>query len=96
MLDTDKTNDEISLSVTKIDDERIKFAVTDHGSGITEEAEKKIFEPFFTTKSSGLGLGLAICQSIITSHGGVLSFSKNPTTGTTFHFTLPTISEADK
>ena len=96
MLDTDKTNDGISLSVTKIDDERIKFAVTDHGSGITEEAEKKIFEPFFTTKSSGLGLGLAICQSIITSHGGVLSFTNNPTGGTTFYFTLPAISDANK
>ena len=96
MLDMDKTNDGISLSVTKIGDERIRFAVTDHGSGITEEAEKKIFEPFFTTKSSGLGLGLAICQSIITSHGGVLSFTNNPTGGTTFYFTLPAISEANK
>ena len=94
MLETDQNNEGISVSVTKFDNKQIRIAVTDHGSGITKQAEKKIFEPFFTTKSSGLGLGLAICQSIIASHGGVLSFTKNPSGGTTFHFTLPVSSEA--
>jgi two-component system sensor kinase FixL len=94
MVDTNDKNEAVSVSVKRHDDERIEIAVTDHGSGITAEAEKKIFQPFFTTKPSGLGLGLAICQSIITSHGGVLSFTKNPSGGTTFHFTLPTILEA--
>ncbi len=94
MLNMDQRDEGISVSVTKVENEQIRIAVTDHGSGITKEAEKRIFEPFFTTKSSGLGLGLAICQSIITSHGGVLSFIKNPSGGTTFHFTLPAISEA--
>jgi signal transduction histidine kinase len=60
---------------------------------MTEEAEKNIFQAFFTTKSSGLGLGLAICHSIIESHGGVLNFTKNPSGGTSFYFTLPIISE---
>jgi signal transduction histidine kinase len=96
MVDTNDRNEAVSVSVKRHDDERIEIAVTDHGSGITAEAEKKIFQPFFTTKPSGLGLGLAICQSIITSHGGVLSFTKNPSGGTTFHFTLPTILEAEK
>ena len=94
MLNMDQNDEGISVLVTKIENDQIKIAVTDHGSGITKEAEKRIFEPFFTTKSSGLGLGLAICQSIITSHGGALSFTKNPSVGTTFHFTLPVISEA--
>ena len=94
MLNMDHSDEGISVSVTKVENEKIRIAVTDHGSGITNEAEKRIFEPFFTTKSSGLGLGLAICQSIITSHGGVLKFTKNPSGGTTFHFTLPIISEA--
>ena len=96
MVDTNDRNEAVSVSVKRHDDERIEIAVTDHGSGITAEAEKKIFQPFFTTKPSGLGLGLAICQSIITSHGGVLSFTKNPSGGTTFRFTLPTILEAEK
>jgi two-component system sensor kinase FixL len=94
MLNMDQNDEGISVSVTKFENDQIKITVTDHGSGITKEAEKKIFQPFFTTKSSGLGLGLAICQSIIASHGGVLSFTKNPSGGTTFHFTLPVISEA--
>jgi C4-dicarboxylate-specific signal transduction histidine kinase len=94
MLNLDQNDEGISVSVTRFENDQIKISVTDHGSGITKEAEKKIFQPFFTTKSSGLGLGLAICQSIITSHGGVLSFTKNPSGGTTFHFTLPVISEA--
>jgi len=94
MLNMDQNDEGISVLVTKIENDQIKIAVTDHGSGITEEAEKKIFQPFFTTKPSGLGLGLAICKSIIASHGGVLSFTKNPSGGTTFHFTLPVISEA--
>ncbi len=94
MLNMDQSDEGISVSVKKLENDQIKIAVTDHGRGITKEAEKRIFQPFFTTKSSGLGLGLAICQSIITSHGGVLSFSKNPSGGATFHFTLPVISEA--
>ncbi len=94
MLNMDQSDEGISVSVKQLENDQIKIAVTDHGRGITKEAEKRIFQPFFTTKSSGLGLGLAICQSIITSHGGVLSFSKNPSGGTTFDFTLPVISDA--
>jgi two-component system sensor kinase FixL len=94
MLDMDQNDEGISVSVSMLQSDQIRIAVTDHGHGISEEAEQKIFQPFFTTKSSGLGLGLAICQSIVTSHGGVLSFTKNQAGGTTFHFTLPVISEA--
>ncbi len=93
MLNVDHYDEGISVSVSKFKNDQVKIVVTDHGSGITKEAEKKIFQPFFTTKPSGMGLGLAICQSIIESHGGVLSFTKNPSEGTTFYFTLPVISE---
>ena len=93
MLTMDEIDEGISVSVTQLKNHQIRVAVTDHGSGIAKEAENKIFQPFFTTKSSGLGLGLAICQSIIASHGGVLGFTTNPTQGTTFHFALPVISE---
>ncbi len=94
MMNMDHYDDGISVSVSIFKNDQVKVMVTDHGSGITKEAEKKIFQPFFTTKSSGMGLGLAICESIIESHGGVLSFTKNPSGGTTFYFTLPVISEA--
>jgi len=64
--------------------------VIDHGHGITEEAGKRLFHPFFTTKASGMGMGLAICETIVKSHGGALSFSNNLSGGATFSVTLPT------
>jgi len=93
MMDIDAHAEGISITVSNSDNNEVRIAVTDHGSGITKEAEKMIFQPFFTTKPSGMGLGLAICRSIIESHGGVLSFMKNPWGGTTFYFTLPVSSE---
>ncbi len=94
MMDTDHVDEGIVVSVSKFKKDQVKVVVTDHGSGITKEAEEKIFEPFFTTKSSGMGLGLAICRSIIESHGGVLKFTRNPSGGTSFFFTLPAFSES--
>jgi len=96
MQDTEQNDEGISVTVKQFDSDHIKVAVTDHGGGMTEEAEKKIFQPFFTTKPSGLGLGLSICQSIIASHGGVLNFTNNPSGGTTFYFTLPVNPETEK
>ena len=95
MLDSEEIVKGISVSVVMVDDDQIRIAVTDHGSGITEETARMIFQPFFTTKSSGMGLGLAICHSIIAAHGGVLSFTNNPSGGASFHFTLPIISDTE-
>ncbi len=92
MVNMDRYGKGILVSVSKFEHDQVRIAVADHGSGITKEAEDHIFQPFFTTKSSGMGLGLSICRSIIESHGGVLNFTKNPSGGTTFYFTLPTIS----
>ncbi len=64
----------------------IVVEVTDNGGGI-EEIEK-IFMPFFTTKESGMGMGLSICQSIVTSHGGRL-WAENTEAGARVSFTLP-------
>ncbi len=94
MINTDRIDEGISVSVSRCENDQVKVAVTDHGNGITKEAEEKIFLAFFTTKSSGMGLGLAISRSIIESHGGVLGFTKNPPGGTTFYFTLPVTVES--
>jgi signal transduction histidine kinase len=61
----------------------------DSGTGIDVKDEQRIFEPFFTTKSSGTGIGLTICKSIIESHGGSLHLSANHPYGTIFHVALP-------
>jgi signal transduction histidine kinase len=67
----------------------VVVTVEDSGAGVEDKNRDRIFEPFFTTKSTGTGIGLAICQSIIESHGGSLRASPNNPYGTIFHVTLP-------
>jgi PAS domain S-box-containing protein len=61
--------------------------VQDHGVGLADS--EKIFEPFITTKETGLGMGLAICRSIIEAHAGRIWAARNPERGVTFSFSLP-------
>jgi PAS domain S-box-containing protein len=65
----------------------VRTEISDRGQGI--HLPEKIFEPFFTTKEHGLGMGLAICRSIVESHGGRLWAEKNEPKGAIFIFTLP-------
>ena len=63
--------------------------------GLPPHAEKELFRPFYTTKETGMGMGLPISRSIVTSHGGRLWFNRNKDRGSTFSFTLPLSSEYD-
>jgi signal transduction histidine kinase len=67
--------------------------VTDTGTGIDPEVQKRLFEPFFSTKEGGTGLGLAIASRIIEQHGGLLQFSTRKNLGSTFTVVLPQQSE---
>jgi two-component system, cell cycle sensor histidine kinase and response regulator CckA len=69
--------------------------VCDTGPGMTEETQAKIFDPFFTTKVSGGGLGLAVVQSVVRAHDGIVKVLSAPGSETTFQILLPCIpSEA--
>jgi signal transduction histidine kinase len=69
--------------------EAIVISVEDTGLGIDPERMKSIFDPFFTTKAKGMGLGLAICKSIVERHHGQLSVSLTIDGGTRFELILP-------
>jgi PAS domain S-box-containing protein len=67
----------------------VLVAVRDSGPGIDPEHLERVFEAFYTTKSSGVGMGLSICRSIIDAHGGRLWADVNEPRGAVFQFTLP-------
>jgi PAS domain S-box-containing protein len=67
----------------------VEVSVVDRGAGIPVANLERIFEPFVTTKATGLGLGLAICRSIVAAHGGRLWATNNPECGATLHCELP-------
>ncbi|MGX5846654.1 sensor histidine kinase [Mesorhizobium sp. PL10] len=67
----------------------VTVAVRDTGPGVDPTHMERIFEAFYTTKSSGTGMGLSICRSIIDAHGGRLWVDANEPRGAVFQFTLP-------
>ncbi len=77
---------ELSIS-SRYDGGAITVHIADHGVGISDA--EKVFESFYTTKSNGMGMGLAICRSIVEAHGGQMWASQNAPYGTVFALTLP-------
>ena len=70
-------------------DDEVEVRVLDRGGGLSPAESEQLFSPFFTTKTDGLGIGLAICRSIIEYHEGRLFFEARPGGGSVFAFTLP-------
>jgi PAS domain S-box-containing protein len=80
---------ELLISTEQSRTNGVLVAVRDSGPGIDPEHIERVFEAFYTTKSSGVGMGLSICRSIIAAHGGRLWADANAPRGATFQFTLP-------
>ena len=77
------------VSTGKADSDCVLVTVHDSGPGFAPQSAEHIFAPFYTTKSTGLGMGLSICRSIIDAHGGRLWASANPPRGAVVQFTVP-------
>jgi PAS domain S-box-containing protein len=85
---TDRSR-ELVIRTRQDETQQVLVGVTDSGVGISAENADRLFNAFFTTKSSGMGMGLSICRSIMEAHGGRLWATENVPHGATFQFTLP-------
>jgi PAS domain S-box-containing protein len=80
---------ELVISTREVEADGVLIAVSDSGPGLFEANRERVFEAFYTTKSSGLGMGLSICRSIVVAHGGRLWAASNEPRGTVFCIMLP-------
>ena len=80
---------ELQISTARDASGPVLVAVRDSGPGVDPKGVDRVFEAFFTTKPGGMGMGLAICRSIIEAHGGRLWASANEPRGAIFQFTFP-------
>jgi len=80
---------ELSISTEQTQTAGVLVSVRDSGPGIDPDDLERVFEAFYTTKSSGIGMGLSICRSIIDAHGGRLWADMNASRGAVFRLTLP-------
>ena len=89
----DSFNNSISLSVDCKDQAEVDAywdkLIGDRGRGIAADRMPRLFESFFSTRRDGMGLGLSIARSIVTSHGGYIWAENNLERGAAFHFTIP-------
>lgn len=79
----------LSITSKKGDDHKIEIYIEDTGVGIDPNDIKKLFEPMFTSKENGIGMGLAICRSIIENHDGKISVARSSGHGAVFQVDLP-------
>ena len=79
----------IEVSVSHHPEWRVAISVADNGEGILPEVLDKIFVPFFTTKEGGSGIGLSLCRQIMHLHGGSITATSPPGTGTCFTLLFP-------
>jgi PAS domain S-box-containing protein len=78
----------VTIQTTESATGGVELSVADQGTGIPPDEMERVFEPFVTSKPHGLGLGLAICRSIVTAHGGRLWAENNEDGGATFNLVL--------
>jgi C4-dicarboxylate-specific signal transduction histidine kinase len=86
---------EALITTSQTEPNEVCFGIRDTGPGLSAETLPRLFEPFYTTKPSGMGMGLAICRSIVEAHGGQLWATGCEPRGALFQFTVPA-TRADK
>ena len=87
------SGDTVTVSASSRDGSWIEISVGDSGPGLTAEVQERLFEPFFSTKAQGMGLGLSICKSIMSAHGGELRYRRSLGGGAEFIMRLPVLEQ---
>ncbi|MBB5046176.1 C4-dicarboxylate-specific signal transduction histidine kinase [Rhodopseudomonas rhenobacensis] len=80
---------ELQISSSRGADGMIEMTVADNGPGIDPQLMDRLFLPFMTTKTAGMGVGLSLCRTIVTAHGGSIRAEPRDGAGTAFRFTIP-------
>ena len=93
MTETVPADRAIVLRTRASESEGVRVEIADGGCGILPENLERIFDPFFTTRPEGMGMGLAVCRTIIDAHGGKMGARNNAERGATFYFTIPAQAE---
>jgi len=89
MSEVSEGSRELLISTSLAEADGVLVAVSDSGTGLPQANPERVFEAFYTTKSSGLGMGLSICRSIVEAHGGRLWATPNEPHGAVFCIMLP-------
>jgi C4-dicarboxylate-specific signal transduction histidine kinase len=89
MSSVDSGPRELLISVSESESNQVLVAVHDSGPGLDPQSMDHVFDAFYTTKPNGMGMGLAICKSIVEAHGGRMWATANKPQGAVLHFTLP-------
>jgi two-component system sensor kinase FixL len=84
---------QIEIVCARLEDGSARVSVADNGPGLAPEVASRLFEPFVSTKRDGMGIGLAICRTIIEGHGGLLSAEPRAGGGTVFNIVLPAVRD---
>ena len=78
----------IRLDAVAEDEDVVRITVEDSGPGLSEDTEEQMFTAFYSTKTSGMGVGLSICRTIVEAHGGRIWAETSGSGGASFNFTL--------
>jgi signal transduction histidine kinase len=93
MSSVEKGTRKLSIGTEEEQTGGVRVVVSDSGPGINPAHLERIFNPFYTTKTTGIGMGLSICRSIIDAHEGRLWAATNQPRGAIFHVSLPAAQE---
>lgn len=91
---TDQPHPRIAVAIRPTDDEHLLVRVDDNGPGVEGQTIDELASPFHTSKPQGMGMGLAICRSVVEAHHGTLRVAPNAWGGSRFSFTVPTVGMA--